>query len=124
MRKNAWIVAAAVVGIALAFTFLGRPAGVRVSADTFEQTYGGPWPLTVPKAMLDCSPERAVTVTVEGVTFVANGLNPRLRKRYPDWLTIDPIWAAAPPKYIGNVNVAAPKVDIGPLIRAGLALCD
>ena len=74
-------------------------------------TFDGTWPLTVDSGTLRCEGAGAVTFTTEdGTTYAVNGLALGMHT-YPD---IDAIWADAPD---------TPKVFIGDLIQAGLALC-
>lgn len=78
------------------------------------------WPLTVPRGWLECVPPYAVTFeTKEGDVYAVNGIavsakNPDGTKRYWD---IDPIWKE-------NPDPRVPKVNLGPLIETGNAMCD
>lgn len=70
------------------------------------------WPLTVDDGVLRCDPGRAVVFEVGDKVYALNGI----ATADPKYEALDPIWAADP---TGN----APKMDIGPLVDAGLALC-
>lgn len=73
--------------------------------------FGDRWPLTVDSGVLRCEAGHAVVFTApSGRDYGVNGA----AGNYPD---ISPIWADSGVDY-------APKKDIGPLIQAGLALCD
>lgn len=80
---------------------------------------GEKWPLTVESGTLACDgvAEGAgdVTFTSEGTTYALNGLA-KGRAARNGWAEIDPIWADDP-------DVPGLKVNIGPLIDRGLALC-
>lgn len=75
----------------------------------------GPWPLTVTEGQLQCdsmgSPGTgAVTFTAAGKRYALNGLAER---KYP---AIDSIWKADP-------AIPGAKINISPLLDAGLRLC-
>lgn len=76
----------------------------------------GPWPLTVPDGTIACESLGKglgrVTITAGGKTYWVNGLAKGTHK-YAD---LDEIWRADP-KYPDI------KVNIGPLLDRGLALC-
>lgn len=76
----------------------------------------GTWPLTVPEGTLACeSLGRGlgrVTITVGGKTYWVNG-TAKGTHRYAD---LEEIWRADP-------SYPAIKVNIGPLLDRGLALC-
>lgn len=80
--------------------------GMAVSAADF----GENWPLTVEEGILRCEPPGAVVFSTGGKDYAVNGM--AATQGYDD---IDPIWAD------GEVT---PKENIGPLINAGLALCE
>jgi Protein of unknown function (DUF2511) len=79
--------------------------------------FGDKWPLTVSSGYLRCggasyAPPKAITFTVDGgLTYGVNGAAASV---YPE---IDPIWKDSPTPDYG------PKIGIGPLIEAGLELC-
>ena len=88
------------------------PAGDTISADTWTD---GPWPLTVPTAMLLCEPGPAAIVeTPDGERFQLNGLasQPRYRTR-----PLQDIW-------LTNPEFPDLRIDIGPMIDRALMLCD
>jgi hypothetical protein len=86
---------------------------------------GANWPLTVERVTLTCR-AGAVTVTSEGVVYAVNGIAIG-RKAGKD---IDTLWAAPSPEYFVDpktkkrINLAAPKKNIGPLIKLGNDLCE
>jgi len=70
------------------------------------------WPLTVPSGILRCLDDGGSVVFENGEkTYAVNGT--ATSRGYDD---INPIWKAHP-------NNIIPKVNIGPLINAGLELC-
>jgi hypothetical protein len=74
--------------------------------------FGKRWPLTVDEGVLACDGSNgtgAVTFETDGKTYGLNGLAPQ---NLPD---IDPIWKMD--------NTTGLRVDISPLINAGLKLC-
>ena len=73
---------------------------------------GAAWPLTVDSGSLRCEPPGAVIFTANGTDYAVNGA--ATSKGYAD---IGPIWA-------DNPDPAIPKMDIGPLLDRGLAMCD
>jgi hypothetical protein len=85
----------------------GRPG--RVTAAEF----GDAWTLTVSAGTMICDNSAVLFRADDGGLYAVNGM---AITRHPDLPEIDEIWADHPDPYI-------PKKDIGPLIRAGLALC-
>jgi hypothetical protein len=84
-----------------------RPSGAVSRAQ-----YGTAWPLTVESGTLRCAPGRAVVFrTTDGTDYAVNGT--AMDGSYED---IRAIWADDP-------TGVAPKIDISPLIQAGLKLC-
>jgi hypothetical protein len=84
---------------------LGKP----VSADQ----YGVEWPLTVSEGTLRCeSPRSVVFRDVDGNDWAVNGM--ASTHGYDE---IDPIWE-------DNPEAGGPKMNIGPLLDDGLALCN
>lgn len=89
--------------------------GLLVSTDL-----GAEWPLTVPYVVAHCENITAgdmnlqvVTIdTPDGATYAANGT----AKDHTDYPSLDPIWA-------DNPEVDDLKIDISPIIDAGLVLC-
>jgi hypothetical protein len=89
------------------------PTSARASNEHFmsRADYGKGWPLTVESGTLRCDND-AVTFETDSLTYGVNGT--ALTKGLP---RIDPIWAP-------NPEVKGLKIDIGPLIDEGLALCE
>lgn len=83
-------------------------------------TYGDQWPLTVPYVVAHCKDITAggenlhvVTITApDGTIYSANGT----AKSHTEYPILTPIWAEDP-------NVKGLKIDISPVIDAGLKLC-
>ncbi|MCU1508254.1 MAG: hypothetical protein JWQ12_519 [Glaciihabitans sp.] len=94
---------------------LRHAPGLLVSTD-----YGDKWPLSVPFAVVSCkslvaggrSLQVVTLETPDGVTYAVNGT----AKSHTTFPSIQPIWADDP-------NVDGLKIDISPIIDAGLALC-
>jgi len=90
--------------------------GLMVSTD-----YGAEWPLTVPYVVVRCESIiaggmdlQSVTLdTPDGTSYAANG-TAKSHSGLPD---LEPIWAP-------NPEIAGSKINIGPVIDHGLALCD
>jgi hypothetical protein len=74
--------------------------------------FGDKWPLIVDEGLLSCHGAGEVTFYHKGKTYAVNGLAKSAGK-----LDIRPIWKDSEEKYV-------PKKDLGPLINAGLKLCD
>lgn len=74
---------------------------------------GDDWPLTVDKGVVSCEGAGEVYFTAHGTRFAVNGLALGADTA-PD---IDAIWAKDP-------DIKGLKIDIGPIIDRGLALCD
>lgn len=82
--------------------------------------YGDDWPLTVPYVVAHCKNIavggrnlQVVTIdTPDGTTYAANGT----AKDHTDYPSLQPIWA-------DNPDVEGLKIDISPVIDAGLKLC-
>lgn len=89
--------------------------GLLVSSD-----YGDKWPLTVPYVVAHCknlpvggATLHSVTIdTPDGTTYAANGT----AKDHANYPSLEPIWANDP-------DVTGLKLDITPIVDAGLALC-
>ena len=73
---------------------------------------GDAWPLSVEDGVLECD-AFAVTFTSNGQRYAVNG-TARSAKR---WTEIDEIW-------LDNPHLEGTKINIGPLLDRGLALCD
>lgn len=78
------------------------------------ESVGEDWPLTVESGIVACEGNNgygAVSFTADGTTYGVNGV--ALQQGLP---RIDPIWADDP-------SIPGGKLNIGPIINAGLALC-
>jgi hypothetical protein len=84
------------------------PRGYVTQAD-----FGDAWPLTVPAGTLMCENSAVLFQAEGGRLYTVNGM---AITRHPELHEIDEIWADNP-----DPNI--PKKNIGPLIDAGLALC-
>lgn len=74
------------------------------------EQFGTRWPLTLLEGTLRCEPGRVIVIrATDGRDFGVNGM----AAKYPD---IAPVWADDP-------AIPGLKMDIGPLIDAGLKLC-
>lgn len=97
-----------------------------------EAEFGEEWPFTVSEGILECSKRKIITfTTTDGVTYGVNGTAKNFD--YPD---IEPIWKINTPmleelaeafgqtveEVIGDDP--PPRISIGPIIKAGLELCD
>lgn len=71
-----------------------------------------PWPLTVGDGVLRCQPPDSVTIVADGTSYAVNGM----ASTQGHGVEIDPIW-------LDNPDLAGTKINIGPMINAGLALC-
>ena len=86
--------------------------GDTVSADTWTD---GPWPLTVPTAMLLCEPGPAAIVeTPDGQRFQLNGVasQPRYNTQ-----PLEEIW-------LTNPEIPGARINIGPMLDRAVMLCD
>lgn len=98
--------------VSLALLFLVGCTSAPVGTQVTQQEFGADWPLTVSSGTLRCEGAGAVLFrSPDGTDYAVNGT--ALTAGYGD---IDPIWAADP-------TALAPKMNIGPLIDLGLALC-
>lgn len=77
---------------------------------------GTKWPLKSIGGWIGCNRRGDVVFFVKGITYALNG---QARHRYR---AINPIWLADPKwkNYPGGQHL---KMDIGPLLNAGLQLC-
>jgi Protein of unknown function (DUF2511) len=82
--------------------------GVNLSKSDF----GPAWPLTVDQATVRCENGNAVVLDANGTTYAVNGAA-KTETDYPD---VQAIWR-------DNPALPGTKVDIGPVIDAGLKLC-
>jgi hypothetical protein len=107
------IIAVAFAGLSL--VILG---GCASSSDTktiivSKAGFGDSWPLTVDSGELACEGSAVTFKAPDGTTYAVNGT----ARGSTDLPEIDRIWAEAP----GTMGL---KINIGPLIDAGLELCD
>lgn len=81
--------------------------------------YGDAWPLTLDGGMLRCEGPGAVSFTSsEGIVYSINGTAKAWsRTNNLAWKDIDTIWADDP-------SAGGRKMNVGPLVAGGLALCD
>lgn len=113
LARILWVTAVAAV---IVLVGCSAPAATELVADPSTRRvtradFGDDWPLTVESGTLSCQPGRAVVfLAPDGTAYGVNG-------SAADYEDIDPIWAE-------NPGGPGPKKDIGPLITAGLALCD
>jgi hypothetical protein len=94
---------------------LGRPVARR-ERNIHREELGEAWPLTVDAgvvALIGSNRFGAVTFTADGVTYAVNGL----ARSWQSGKDIDPIWAPTTDLMSGG-----PKMNIGPIIEAGLDL--
>ena len=86
--------------------------GDTVSADTWTD---GPWPLTVPTAMLPCAPGPAAIVeTPDGQRFQLNGVASQPRYNAQQ---LEEIW-------LTNPEIPGTRINIGPMLDRAVMLCD
>lgn len=96
----------------LLLTACGRPANER---EVTAAQYGSAWPLTIEKGLLKCDGDNGsgmVTLEANGTIYSVNGWA-KSSGRYTD---IRSIWKDDP-------RIPGLKIDLGPLISAGLNLC-
>jgi hypothetical protein len=89
------------------------PGAMQVRAEE----YGDAWPLTIDEGVLSCDADRVVFTAPDGAVYALNGLA-ETHADQEGWSDVDPIWADNPS------DSGGPKLNIGPLIDDGLALCD
>ena len=97
-----------VVIVVVAFTFGGSPRNER---EISRSEFGDRWPFTVRQGRLKCDHE-AVTFTANGIRYAVNG-KAKSRKFDP----IESVWKH-------NPSIPGTRISIGPIIQAGLKLCD
>ena len=106
------VVGTAVVGTRRSATYAAlraaAPSGVPVSRDSLADA----WPLSVSAGWIDCIAGQRVVFRTRRASFALNGT-----ARSAGYAPIEPIW-----KY--ESGDARLRVNIGPLLRRGLALCD
>lgn len=79
-----------------------------------EEDFGKDWPFTVESGTVRCEGESEVVFEANGKTYAVNGA---AHSQQPDLAPLSDIWADTKS---GN----PPKVDVAPVIDAGLALCE
>lgn len=79
-----------------------------------QEDFGKEWPFTVESGTVRCEGEGEVVFETGGKTYAVNGA---AHSQQPDLAPLTDIWADTES---GN----PPKVDVAPVIDAGLALCD
>jgi hypothetical protein len=81
--------------------------------------YGDDWPLTIPEAKLICEQPSAVYLEADSKHYGVNGFGKNyVSKEYPTTAReLERIWRPHP-------DGITPRVNIGPLIDRGLAICD
>lgn len=109
------IASSVLVVLGLLFCHVAGAASERVSSADF----GENWPLKVKDGVLNCEliyEYEIVTFTTNGKTYAVNGLARGNRAKKRGWLDVDKIWKTDP-------RDTELKVNIGPLIDRGRALC-
>lgn len=100
-----------------AMPLVSLAASISLSQDQFKER----WPLTVTSGTLGCEPVsgnlkvQLVTFSSGGKTYALNGIACGHAKKR-GWLEVRPIWK-------DNPEIPGTKINIGPLIDRGLALC-
>lgn len=105
-------------GMALAF-------GLLVGVDTLgaqvqrlmpgylnQERFGDAWPLTVSEGRVECRPGRVIVFTAGDTTYAVNGTARDAAGLPP----IDLVWRDDP-------HIPGAKVNIAPVLNAGLAMC-
>jgi hypothetical protein len=87
-------------------TARNQPAG-----SVSESTWTGDWPFTVPQGVLMCAAPDRVTFSADGTMYAVNG-SAKSTGQFED---LAAIWK--------DSDFPGVKVDIGPMIQQGLALC-
>lgn len=87
-------------------TARNQPAG-----SVSEATWTGDWPFTVPQGVLMCGSPDRVTFSADGTMYAVNGS----AKSTGEFEDLAAIWK--------DSDFPGVKVDIGPMIQQGLALC-
>ena len=98
-----------------------------VSAATWTD---GEWPLTIEEGTLSCQGAGAVFITDrKGRVWPVNGMASAWRDRFDAQPDLEPIWREDEklmetfPEALRNSDLTL-RIDIGPLIKRGLSLCD
>lgn len=112
------------IGVAM-LTLLSAGVCLARSTPISKADMGAQWPLKVDAGVLDCTvvgqlsngePIGTVTFTAKGRTYAVNGIAKGHAKKH-GWRDVDEIWKKDP----ANPGL---KINIGPLISRGLALCE
>ena len=85
-----------------------------VSPDTWTD---GDWPLTIDGGVLTCTTGAVFITDQDGEMWPLNGKARSHHARFGAKPGLEPIWRV-------NQKLAPMRIDIGPLIKRGLALCD
>jgi hypothetical protein len=112
-EREAWEKQQGVEDVAVGVT--GVTAGeAPTGGEVAKSEFGSRWPLTVSHGTLSCDGYSVVFAAPEGMRYGLNGTAQDQLGLPP----IDPIW-----RYEPGMKRYGLKVDIGPLIQRGLALC-
>lgn len=87
--------------------------------------FGERWPLTVAAGTLECvEPHGAVVLHANGQTYALNGIAGNMRPR-KGWRVLEEIWKVDEKtrRVLPPSPDFVPRVNVGPLLDAGLALC-
>ena len=105
-----------------------------------EAMFGSKWPLTVSSGIVRCTGLSEVLFETGGKTYAVNGLAKGFAEKN-GWLRIDSIWMDSPDTYeiakqfaksdeqgrsveeIVKAMGGPTKIDIGPILDTGVALC-
>lgn len=116
--------------LTVASCLMAASAGVQAANTKItESDFGEEWPFTVGEGVLHCS-DNEVTFRANGLEYAVNG-----SATAAGYAPIEPIWrynielleeiAEALEMTVDEVKESSPmRVSIGPIIKAGLALCD
>ena len=85
-----------------------------VSADAWTD---GDWPLTIAGGVLTCTTGAVFITDQDGEMWPLNGKARSYHARFGAKPELEPIWRV-------NRKLAPMRIDMGPLIKRGLALCD
>lgn len=114
--------------------FISHAALASNSIDVSQSQFGDKWPLIVSNGTLKCTKSSVIFVTDSNKEYAVNGF-----AKSRGYLDITPIWKddlsiydiadeiRKPDETVEEVvkNLGGPlKVNIGPLLRKGLSLCD
>ena len=115
LKLSLIIFGGAAVGLVVLLVFASLTGSPRREIIT-KAEYGDRWPLTVERGTVECVPAFSVIFHTGGVTYAVNGWA-MTNTDYPD---VREIWLDDP-----DADRAARglKINIGPIIDRGLALC-